>query len=161
MRRGIQSGEFAANAALTQAIKGSAKPLVDGGTFFQAITSMIVDEFTVFVGVMRTAGETFNVAVSLAEGTQVNVTPRMRGMFKALWLASQNTEGITLTGRAAELFARKSTGWFPISEGKSVIVIPARDWVTAGFADASLKRLVKGNWSRALKKVMKKRARGR
>ena len=38
MRGLIRGGSFARNAALTIAIKGSSKPLVDGGDLFQSIS---------------------------------------------------------------------------------------------------------------------------
>jgi len=161
LRTAVKSGAFLDNAPLTTAIKGSGKkPLVDGATLFQSITYDVLDEFTVFVGILRTAGDAFNVALTLANGAEVKVTPAMRGLFRALWLASIGAP-VELTGRAAELFERKPGGWYPLSDGKDTIVIPARDWVAAGFRDPKVSRLAKQNWSRALKKVMKKRAKGR
>ena len=161
LRQAIKAGGFEANAPLTVAIKGSGKkPLVDGGTLFQSVTSEVIDEFTVFVGILRSSGEAFNVGVTLAQGTAVRITPAMRGLFKTLWLASIGAP-VSLSGRAEELFARKPGGWYPLSESKTTIVIPARDWVAAGFRNPAITRLVKANWSRALKKVMKKRAKGK
>ena len=162
MRKAIKNGGFTANAALTQAIKGSEKPLVDGGTLFQAITSVVISWDTVFVGVMRTQGDAFNVGLIVYQGAQVNVTERMRGLFFVLWKASMGeTPGGELTGRAAELWGRKPGGWYPLSGDKTKIIIPPRRWVDEAYRDPSIKRKIKANWARALKKTMKRRAKGR
>jgi len=160
LRKTITDGGFQRNAALTVAIKGgSKKPLVDTAALFQAITSVPVDEYSAFAGVLRTSAA-FSVAEAITEGATIQVTPRMRGMFFALYLASQGSDSVTLEGRAAELFARQPHGWKPLSAGTAVIVIPARDWVAKAFRSRNLKRMVTENWLKALGKTMKKRAKG-
>lgn len=162
MRSAIRGGRgFAKNAALTQAIKGSNKPLVDDGTLFQGITSKVIDDFTVFAGVLRT-DKNFNVAAAVHEGAQVKVTPAMRRMFFMLWKAS--TGGIDpgqLTGRAKELFGRMQEGWLPLTSSASVIVIPPRRWVEVAFRNTQMTKLVRQNWERAMVVTFGERARGK
>lgn len=159
MRKLIQSGLIAPkNAALTSAIKGDSKVLVDDSTLFGNITSKVVSDTEAFVGVLRTSGA-FNVAVGVHEGVTIAVTTRMRGMFFLLWQAS--TGGLDpskLEGRAAELFERFQD-WKPLAPGTSSITIPARRWVPIVFRDPALKKQAKENWQKAMKAAFKDVAR--
>lgn len=155
----IQSGGFAANAALTVFIKGSAKPLVDHADLFGAITHEVINEFSVFAGVLRADEEGFNIAVALHEGFQSKVTPQMRGMFLYLWKVSKGeVPASKLTGRAAELWARRPGGWLPLSEETTVITTPGRPWVTVAFSNMSFRRRVEDNWNQALEATFKELA---
>lgn len=146
--RGTES--IAANAALTIHIKGSSKPLVDHGDLFKAITFEVVDDYRVFVGVLRTNEEAFNLAVALHEGAAIQVTPAMRGMFFFLWKASiGDIPGEALTGRAAELYQRRPGGWLPLKASTAVITIPPRPWATVAFNDPNFQQQIKSNWERA------------
>ncbi|MCH7726058.1 MAG: hypothetical protein IH991_06200, partial [Planctomycetes bacterium] len=159
IRRAIQSGGLDANAELTIMIKGSSKPLVDSGVgLFQAITSKVLDERTVFAGVLRTEAK-FNIAIALHEGTEIKVTPAMRGMFFWLWQASIGAiPSSRLEGRASELWERAPGGWAPLKEGTSHIIIPSRPFMKQAFADGALKRKAKENWQMAVKKTMRELA---
>ena len=127
-RQAIQKGGLKANAPLTVMIKGSSKPLVHKGDLFQSITSQVVDDFTVFTGVLRNTGE-YNIAEIVHEGVTIRVTPKMRGMFHYLALVSSGQmHPAQLEGRAAELWAARPGGWKPLMESTTAIVIPGRPW---------------------------------
>ena len=149
IRSTIQSGVEPKNAALTQAIKGGDKPLVDSSALFANITSKVVDDWTVFVGTLRT-NKTYNVAKNVHDGMTITVTPRMRGLFFRLWKASQDArfaEG--LEGRAAALYERYQ-GWLPLNPSTESIVIPARPYINKTFEDSGLRGTLLDNWSQAV-----------
>ncbi len=162
IRKTIKGGGFEKNADLTIMIKSSSKPLVDYGTgLFQAITSQVMDNITVFAGVIRTDGF-YDIAVALHEGVSIVVTPRMRGLFFWLWQAS---EGIItpdeLSGRASELWERAPGGWAPLKSSTSHIVIPSRPFIKKAFADNELQMKAKENWQKALQLAMKELSEGK
>jgi len=163
MRDVLQSsGGLEKNAALTQAIKGGDKPLVDSSALFGSITSKATNIRTVFAGVLRT-DDAFNVAVITHEGAVVKVTERMRGMFFQLWLASGARSRATgtattsapppLTGRAAELFSRFRGPWWPLKASTTAIKIPRRPWSDIAFKDPALKAIARENWKEAYKRT--------
>lgn len=95
------------------------------------------------------------------EGAQTKVTPKMRGMFFALWKASKGElDPGKLTGRAKELFEKMQDGWLPLSKDTEVIVLPGRPWVEIAFRDARMARQVRENWKQALEAAFRERARG-
>jgi hypothetical protein len=150
MRQELRNGEFAKNAPLTVFIKGSDKPLVDGGDLFQGITMEQINDFTVFVGVRRT-DRRYDIAKAIHEGATIRVTPAMRGMFFMLWRASEGQiEPSALEGRAAELWSRHPGGWKPLKATTTVIVIPGRPWTEHAFDDGVLKRQAQKNWEEAI-----------
>lgn len=158
VRRHIKKGGFEKNAALTIAIKGSSKPLVDHGQLFQFITSRIIGDFSLFVGVLR-SDEHYNIIAAIHQGVTIPVTDAMRGMFFALWQASTGVlPPSKLTGRAAELWARKPGGWLPLKASTKYINIPARRFFDGVMADAALIKRLKGNWRDALWQTFKSRA---
>ena len=161
IRQTIRNGGFTPNAPLTIHIKSSSKPLVDQGTgIFQAITSQIIDDVTVFAGVLRTEGA-FNIAMALHEGAVLPVTPAMRGMFLSLWEASIGSmDPSDLTGRARELWERRPGGWAPLQLSTTRIIIPGRPFIKSAFANARLKNLAKTNWQEALRQAMRDLAQG-
>ncbi len=111
VRNSIKGAEFTPNAPLTIMIKHSSKPLVDQGELFKAVSSVIVDDLTCFVGITKNS-EKYGLAVAIHDGTEIMVTPAMRGMFYHLWQASMGNESPeSLEGRArAWLPARWQTG---------------------------------------------------
>jgi hypothetical protein len=150
MRQELRGGEFAKNADLTIMIKGSDKPLVDGGDLFQGISMEQVNDFTVFVGVKRT-DKNYNIAKTIHDGVSIKVTPAMRNMFFMLWQASEGTIGPSaLDGRAAELWSKHPGGWKPLKATTTVIVIPARPWTDRAFDDGVLKKQAQKNWEDAI-----------
>jgi hypothetical protein len=154
IRDSIKSGSYAANAELTEAIKGTNKPLVGigaGAQLFGGITSRMMDDTTLFVGVLKTS-DVYDIAVTLHEGLSIGVTNKMRGMFFALWQASiGKLPPEKLTGRAAELFAQMSSGWKPLRKSTAVIVIPSRPFIEQAFADKTIRNTSKKNWQAALR----------
>jgi hypothetical protein len=162
VRKTIQSGGgFKKNAPLTKSIKGSQKPLVDSGLLFQSITSRVEDDFTVFVGVLRTSGE-YNIAVTLHEGVQERVTPEMRGMFFMLWRASEGEiDASKLTGRAAILFARMPNGWKPLAAETQFIIIPGRPFFVVAFKNTQMIKRARDNWKKALEASFAERAKAK
>ena len=161
VRKTIQgggSGEYPRNAQLTKQIKKSNKPLVDSGQFFQSVTSQVVDDYTVFVGVLRSSGK-YNIAVVLHEGVTEKVTPAMRGMFFMLWRASEGMiDASKLTGRAAALFERKQKGWYPLASSTEAIVIPGRPFFKVAFKNTQMIKRSRDNWKKALEASFAERA---
>lgn len=159
IRRLIRAGGFASNAVLTKQIKGSGKPLVDNATsLFQAVTSKVETDTSVFVGVLQTDGF-YNIAVSLHDGQAITVTPKMRLMFQVLyWASIGNLDPGELHGAAAELWKRKPGGWLPLKDSTVVIILPPRPFIEEAFKDAKLKARVRNNWVRALNTAMKEQA---
>jgi hypothetical protein len=163
MRKTIQSSRLIKrNAALTKAIKGSAKPLVDDAAMFKAINSRVIDDYTAFAGVLRT-DRSFNVAVMTHEGKEkILVTRKMRAMFRALWQASEGRiSADKLTGRAKELFEERPFGWYPLKFSTKFIVLPKRPWVDITFRNTKMASLVRKNWEDALVATFRDRAKGK
>lgn len=160
IRKAIKRGMPPPNAALTTFIKSSSKPLVDQGGLFQAVTSVVMDQMTVFVGILYTSGE-YNIALALHEGVTIRVTPAMRGMFLYLYKASiGEIDPSKLTGRAAELWERKQGGWLPLGETTSNIVIPGRPFIEQAFQDDELKVKATETWQRAIEATLRELALG-
>lgn len=157
VRQVIRSGVPPRNAALTQAIKGGDKPLVDSSELFNSVAAQVVDDFTVFVGVSRTNGA-YNIAAIVHEGATIRVTPKMRALFFALWQVSiGNMSATKLSARGKELYA-KSTDWKPLRQSTTVIRIPARKFVEIALSDPTLIAKAKANWTRGLNAAFKERA---
>lgn len=137
----------APNAELTRFIKGSSKPLVDKpGGLFQSITSVVIDPFRAEVGVKKQARGA-QAAIIVHEGAQVNVTPKMRGMFAALADASQGRRDPgSLRGRARELFERRSEGWKALKPGTTVIRIPRRPFIEEVVESNDVRKIIAQNW---------------
>lgn len=155
MRRLIRKGIKPENAALTQAIKGGDKPLVDSSKLFESITSKVTSDVEAFVGVLRT-NENYNIAAIVHEGATLNVTPAMKGMFFFLWKASSGElDPSKLQGRARELWER-STNWRPLGPDTKAINIASRPFVEETFSSKRLIDLAKYNWERALGSTFKK-----
>lgn len=151
IRETIRSGLFHPNAALTIAIKRSSKPLVDTGHgLFQAVNIEQVNDYKVFVGVLK-SDDFYNVAIAIHDGATVKVSEKMRGMFYVLWKASTGQiPPSELTGRAAELWSRKPGGWLPLKQSTTAIIIPARPFMVKAFSNPELRAMVQRNWHAAL-----------
>lgn len=139
MRKTMSSGKFKKNAALTIAIKGSTKPLIDHADMFASVTHALAPSGReVFIGILHTAksrdGRSLtNLGLHLHEGVKIPVTERMRRLFFYLALASEGTISPSeLTGRAAVLF-RRNQNWLPLDAKTTHIVIPSRPWIRRAF----------------------------
>jgi hypothetical protein len=153
-RKEIQQGVPPRNAPLTQAIKGGDKPLVHTSALFASITSRIIKDTVVFVGVLRTNAR-YNIAVAVHEGATISVTPKMRGLFFALWQASSGAmDPNKLSPRAKELF-EATQDWKPLSSSTTAIIIPPREWVKRSFERPEVQAMAKANWEMALEHTFK------
>lgn len=168
IRQLIRGGEggYEANAELTKEIKGASVPLVGGKAdtgginLFQAISSTMLDDFSVFAGV-KFVSEKYDIAATLHDGAVIPVTEPMRTMFKMLWWASEGSiDPAQLTGRAAELWRLKSGGWYPLKDSTTTIVIPGRPFIERAFEQPELKREARRNWELAIQDALRARARG-
>lgn len=154
VRKTIRQRVSPANAALTIEIKGSAKPLVDHGDLFKAITSVQVGDTEVFVGVLRTDRH-YNLGLALHEGTLARVSDAMRALFDVLWQASTGQRNpATLEGRAAALWKRKPGGWMPLRPSTVVIKIPPRPFIELAFREPELRRQVIQEWEEAIQRAI-------
>lgn len=158
----IGKGEVKPNAELSVAIKGSGKrPLVDTGDMRQAVTHKMIDDFTAFVGVLKTSG-LYNIAYTVHERVVIPVTKKMRAMFYYLWLASLFMRGlrdkpIILTGRAAELWLEFEGPWRKLD--KPAIINPSRPFIKIAFDDPVLHKHVRRNWEQAIMATLRELAR--
>jgi len=151
VREQIKRGRYKANAALTVALKGSNEPLKGKrtGELWQAITHKVIDDFTVFVGVLRTSGD-YNVAAAVHQGVSIGVTPRMRAMFWALWKMTLGVPGAELTSKRAEQLWSWNKVWYPISRATQAIVIPPRPFMARAFRSRGTQRIVQKVLTEAL-----------
>lgn len=179
MREAIKSGVDPANAALTAAIKGSDKPLIDKGALWKAITSKKLTWQTGFAGLLRgrrgADGELINVGAVLHEGASMRVTEAMRGLFLALANASRSGDASKLTGRALELWERTKSAkgpagrdakgrftrgtvsagfWKPLAPETTAIVIPSRPWIEIAMKTPGLRAKLKRNWEAAVQRAI-------
>lgn len=145
IKRGNYAGSRTPNAPLTRAIKRSSLPLADRGQLFKAITSKPIDWHSVEIGVVK-GDDRANIALIVHEGVQIPVTDKMRRMFQALAEASDGGRSpSTLTGRAAELWARMSGGWKALRASTDVIRIPPRPFIREVIEHPAIERFVAEN----------------
>jgi hypothetical protein len=156
IRQEIRNGTYEPNAPLTVAIKGAQEPLKGyraGAPLFKAVTSKIIDDFTVFIGVLQTNRE-YNIARTVHEGVTIKVTPRMRGLFFVLW-KKEHDPTIVLEGRAAELWEQMSEGWLPLKESTTAIVIPSRPFIKNAWFKGGIQSIAKKIWGEAVRAALK------
>ena len=155
IRKEIQNGRFVKNAALTIAIKKSKKPLVHKGDLFQSITSKLKDDYTVFVGVLKSDKKNSNILKIVHEGARVKVTPRMRNMFNLLFnVTILGAPPDKLTGRAKELY-ESGAKFYPLKKGTRIIRIPPRPFLSRAMSRPQLRQKAKENWKKALDKTFR------
>jgi hypothetical protein len=148
------------NSPLTSAIKGSNKPLVDKGDLWGALTYQVVGDTAVFVGIMQNSNQ-YNIAVTLHNGVIIKVTPEMRGLFHSLWQASIGKMPVSkLSARAQELYERKPTGWLPLRETTTAIIIPPRPFMLKAFEDKGLEAYAQKTWNDALDSAFREASTG-
>ncbi len=162
VRKEMSTGKFKPNAPLTVAIKGGRnEPLQGyrtGSPMFKAITSQIIDDHTVFIGVLQ-ANEQYNIALVVHEGATIEVTDAMRGLFSILAAAERDPKiEKKLTGRARELWDQMPGGWYPLKPSTKAIIIPKRPFIEQAFKQAKLQKQVKLNWEQAIEAAMKEQA---
>lgn len=154
IKQAIERGSFARNAALTEMIKGGNTPLEDTGKKLSRALTTRLTRNEMFIGV-PVGDEFYQTARTLHEGATIKVTPKMREMFILLWLASDG--GIapsSLTGRAAELFKRQSSGWLPLRESTKAIKIPARPFIDEAFNSAEARAMAELAFTNAVNRTI-------
>lgn len=160
IRDRINKRMYTPNAELTVLIKESSKPLVDDGDLVNSVTSQLIGELAVFVGILRSArsgdgASLFNLARVLHEGVEIPVTDKMRNLFALLSRAGKGGN-VTLTGRAAELAEQlgdRLKDIKPIGKNTKVIVIPPRPFLRMSFESQEVRRKCVKNWTDALRKT--------
>ena len=116
---------------VTIAMKGSSKPLIDGGDLLGSVGYRFVEADAVFVGVHRMAADGTNIAAlhEREKGTKVKVTPKMRAFLHA--------NGLHLKKTTTEIF------------------IPGRPFVKPAYLDFKGKGITKKLFSNAIAKTLK------
>lgn len=157
IRKEIESGKFEPNAPLTVGLKGGVnEPLKGtraGAPLFKAITSKVIDDYTVFVGVLQTNDE-YNIAVAIHEGTTIAVTDKMRGLFHIL-ARREVDPAIPLSERAQELWDAMPGGWHPLKPSTVAIVIPSRPFIRQAYNKGDMQKFARQFWNDALEMAIK------
>lgn len=150
IRDHIKGGVSPADSPLTVFIKGSSKPVVDSpGGIFQSIASVVIDPFTVEVGVKK-GDRSADYARVVHEGARIKVTPAMRAMFGYLADVSDGKRDASeLTGRAADLWRRRPGGWKALKHSTTHIRIPGRPFIEEALDNDALRKKLGENWLRA------------
>lgn len=146
-----KAGGIVANRPLTIEIKGTDTPLVDMGEMSKNVLFAVTGPFEIEWGVRRDSGSA-DIAAIVHEGAVIQVTPKIRGMFAALADASDGKRPASdLTGRAAELWARKPGGWKALRRSTTTIKIPARNYIPAIFANEEVRSGIANNYREVLR----------
>jgi hypothetical protein len=145
IKEGINSGRLKANAPLTEAIKGSSRPLVNTGQLVRSVTSKVGSFDEVFVGVLRSRAirdpntgkvrDVKEIAAILHQGAVIRVTEQMRRFFFAM----------------ADQFPER---WKPLSSSTKVIVIPPRPFLKFATTPKAIRRY-KQEWEQAVEKTLR------
>jgi hypothetical protein len=151
IRETMKKGDFDKNAPLTVLIKGDSKPLIGyraGAQLFGSVTHK-VEGLEGFVGVLKTNSE-YGIAVTLHDGKEIKVTPKMRGMFFALWQASQGKlDPNKLNSDVRSLYDQMSNNWLPLKKSTTSIIIPPRPFITDTFSDTEVLKSVEKQLSKS------------
>jgi hypothetical protein len=145
IKQQIASGDgMKPNSPLTEALKGSSRPLVDTGELQKSITHKLTAFDEVIIGVLRRVqkrnpktGKVDNlqdIAAILHNGATISVTPAMRRLFFAL---------------SNEIPEVK-----PLSPKTTVIVIPARPFLLAAFSPKFVAKY-RRNWEEAIERAFR------
>jgi hypothetical protein len=136
----INSGTgFKANRPLTVRIKGSSRPLVDGGDLVNSINYKVINWKEARIGVLRSkkvkkegggTEDLASVAKIVHDGATIKVTQKMRWFFMRMW--RENPER-----------------WKPLHPNTKVIVIPPRRFLEAAVSDKLVPQM-KLNWEAAI-----------
>lgn len=149
IRKGTYAVNRVRNAKLTRELKHGRRPLVEAGDMWKAVDTHIESATYAEVGIPKGHPVAW-YAIVVHDGENIPVTPAMRGMFQALAIASRDGGSVIgpggLTGRAAELFAKKPGGWKPLKDTTTVIRIPPRPFVDEVAQNARIRELVARNW---------------
>lgn len=143
-RKLIRAGDYAPNSEITKAIKGSSKPLVDGGDLFQAITFTQPSPYELRLGVMRAASgdKLVNLGLVLHEGATLVPTPAMRRAVFAKLRANATKSRLAALGPRAR------------GTAKAVWVIPARPFLARPAGTSAFRDFVGATYSEAVKAAL-------
>lgn len=149
VRANIKTGKYAKgrkpNSSLTVFIKGFHNPLVDTGVKLRRLFEMVQTDYkSVEVGIKDNADAKWVAAIH--DGATIKITPEMRNMFALLARASTGDPNVNLTGRAAELWARRPGGWHPLADNKKTFRIPRRPFFAEVINNKKLQEIVAYNW---------------
>jgi hypothetical protein len=174
IRQRIVDMKYSPNANLTIMLKGASKPLVGiDSALFNGVTTVVVNEKTAFVGVLRQARQgnqngLANLAEMLHEGMTIQVTEKMRNLFLLLYEMSlkhgpgrdakgrftkaASADQTIMTGRAAELWEQLGGKGviYPIKPETQTIVIKGRPFIQEVIEDPALLAKCKENWAKAV-----------
>jgi len=149
IRKAIQGGDYAPNSMMQLAAKyPKSKPLVDSGDLFGAVTHLVINEFSAFVGIQRTAkgkdGEDLvNIAAALHDGFEQEVTPAMRRAAFAR-IREQNPEGADWLEDSLPRGEPARTVW----------VWPPRPFIEDVIGRADVQVEIRRNWSAAVERSL-------
>lgn len=168
IRQRIVDMKYSPNSLATIAMKGSSKPLVGKNSqLFNGVTTLVVNEKTAFVGLLRQTrigknqAGLANLAEMLHKGMTITVTPAMRHMFLLLYEVSEGREHPEiLKGRAKELWETTKGNFLPIGKNTTHIIIPGRHFISEVFEDHAVLEKCKANWAKAVEASIMKVTKG-
>lgn len=134
-RRRIRQGKYAANSPLTIALKGSSRPLVNGGQLFQGLSYDVPDYTMVRVGVFRRGSgqEVVDIGHAVHEGYSFEPTDAQRAAVFAQ-LAEEERDSLSL-GEPAK------TTW----------TVPPRPYITDVLEDQGFQKFAGQQWIDAVR----------
>jgi len=136
VRKDIKEKHFKKNAILTELLKGSTTPLIDGADLWGSISARHKSPWEFHVGVIREDKGGSSIAFILHEGATRKVTEKMRRFFRA---------------QAAE-----SRGLVrPLKTSTREIRIPPRPFIKFSLADdsAAIRPMVEKEWGEAIRRT--------
>lgn len=141
---------LADNGPMTRFIKGRNEPGVNTGKLRSSIRVISFGRMSFWVGVPK-ASPQYKQAVLLSDGAVIEVTEEMRSMFLVLWTTSEGrSDPGKLTGRAAELWKQRPSGWLPLKEETTHLVIVPRRFMEEAWRDVQLSYDLAGQLTKAV-----------
>lgn len=153
--------ELEGNAKLTIALKGRDDPGRDSDDLISSIKVIFLPRRRgLWIGIEATSPAA-QYARIVADGTQIEVTDAMRGMFFLLWQVSEGRRDPSiLTGAAADLWNRMPGGWLPLKPETTHIIIPPRPWIRNALAKLQSSGKLTAIQQAAVTKALRSRYRG-
>lgn len=146
------NGEFAENAPLTAARKGSSRPLVDRGDLIRAVAHRVESPFRAEVGVKRVNRGGVNIAAVLHDGFTIDLSnPRYKKM--KIFLAIMRRELIKAGKLAEDAVSKHGRPGFLVVPGRPFFERPFRSklaqTLVTDAGQAALDATLKGEKYRA------------
>lgn len=139
----INKKQYRPNSKVTQALKGSSKPLVQTGALFKNIRSKVSGWDTVFIGVLR------NVSVNKKEGTG-----KYDLLNAARILHFGATIKVTEKMRKYFFYLSREFGTKPLSHRTRFIVIPKRPFLRAAVTK-KMEAKYRSEWGKAVTQTLR------